>query len=131
LIDIGRNGKKNLMATVIHFPFVGKAAITAWMIDVKCEKLIPILDVRKIFPVSRPSLRRWTASGALETVRMGTRVFTSLEALERMAKHGPQRPHQPPLPPTRQEKLQQEEARAASERLRIRFARFDKKSRSA
>ena len=91
------------------------------MIDVKTEKLIALLDVRKIFPVSVMTLRRWSASGQLETVKMGTRVFTSEEALERMAKHGPQQPKHPPLPPTRQQKARKEQLRQTLEQLEKRL----------
>jgi hypothetical protein len=73
------------------------------MIDVSNEQLIPVLDVREILPVSIATLRRLTASGKLETVKVGAKVFTSREAIARMMQHGPQKSHQPPLPLTKRQ----------------------------
>lgn len=87
------------------------------MIDLSQETLLPILDVKQFFPVSKPTLRRWTASGKLETIRMGSRVFTSREALQRMARHGPQQPHQPPLSLTRRQKQRQAHLKKVHEEL--------------
>ena len=76
------------------------------MIDISTEKLIPVLAVRDLLPISIPTIRRWTASGKLETVRAGAKVFTSREALMRMLQHGPMQAHQPSLPPTRKQHRQ-------------------------
>ena len=73
------------------------------MIDITDENLIPILDVLNLIPVSKPTLRRWTASGKLETVRAGAKVFTTHEAVQRFIKQGPQPIQAPPLPPTRKQ----------------------------
>lgn len=54
------------------------------------EHIIPVLDVRKILPLSVMTIRRLTASGKLETVRVGGRVFTSHEAVQRMLEQSPQ-----------------------------------------
>ena len=87
------------------------------MIDLENENLIPILDVRKFFPVSVPTLRRWTASGKLETARAGSKVLTSKEAVARMLRHGPQQPHAAPLPPTRKQAKRQHDLEQVSREL--------------
>jgi hypothetical protein len=73
------------------------------MIDINTEQLIPILAVRETLPISVATLRRLTATGKLETIRVGAKVFTSREAVARMVQHGPQQTHQTPLPPTRRQ----------------------------
>ena len=87
------------------------------VIDVTRENLIPVLDVKSLFPVSTPTLRRWSRSGRLETVRMGAKVFTSRGAVARMAQHGPAY-GQPALPPTRRQKCNIEEHEAAKASVR-------------
>lgn len=67
------------------------------MININQEHLIPLLDVRKYIPVSIPTLRRWTATGKLETVRAGAKVFTSREAVQRMIEPNPQLNHAIPM----------------------------------
>ena len=94
------------------------------MIDLSQETLLPILDVKQLFPVSKPTLRRWTASGKLETIRMGSRVFTSREALQRMAQQGPQQDHQPRVSPTRQQRNRVRQIEAAKARLRVALGDF-------
>lgn len=59
------------------------------MIDLQSETLIPLADVPKQLP-GRPhvsSVYRWCnrKRRPLETVKIGGRVYTSLEALERFA----------------------------------------------
>ena len=59
------------------------------MIEIRNETVIPLADAPKHLP-GRPhvsSLYRWCQRKrrALETVKIGGRVFTSLEALERFA----------------------------------------------
>lgn len=71
------------------------------MIDLSHENLIPVLDVLKLVPVSKPTLRRWTATGKLEVVRAGARVFTSREAVARFLQQGPQPIQASALPPRR------------------------------
>ena len=68
------------------------------MIDHTTETVIPLLDVRKLLPVSIPSLRRWAASGKLETIRAGAKVMTSTQAVQRMLQPGPQEATTAPLP---------------------------------
>ncbi len=70
------------------------------MIDAACERLIPVLDVLGLIPISKPTLRRWVSSGKLEVVRAGTKVFTSREAVQRFLQQGPQPDYAPALPPT-------------------------------
>lgn len=60
------------------------------MIDIDKETLLSItaavawLTVRGI-KKDKGTLYRWAAEGRLETIRLGDRVYTSLEALTRMA----------------------------------------------
>jgi hypothetical protein len=62
-------------------------------IDITQEKLISLLEARGVFP-GRPSLCtlwRWRLRGVkgrkLESVALGGRIYTSLEAIERFARH--------------------------------------------
>jgi hypothetical protein len=73
------------------------------VIDLTAENIIPLLDVRKFLPVSIPSLRRWAASGKLETIRAGAKVMTSTQAVQRMLKPGPQEATTAPLPRARRQ----------------------------
>jgi hypothetical protein len=90
------------------------------VIDVHHENLIPLLDVRKIIPVSVPTLRRWTASGQLETVKAGRKRFTTQEAVARLLEHNGTAPVSGP---TRSATLDHQ-SQAATARLATRFARF-------
>ena len=83
------------------------------MIDITCENLIPVIDVLKLVPISKPTLRRWTAMGKLEVVRAGTKVFTSREAIQRFLQQGPQPSQAPTLPPTRKQQRRSDELAAA------------------
>ncbi len=74
------------------------------MIDIQTEQVIPIGQVPKRLPY-RPhisTIYRWIATGGLETVRLGGRVFTSIEAIERFADHRNGRPKPPESTPTPQ-----------------------------
>ncbi len=67
------------------------------MIDCQTEQVIPIAQVPKHLP-HRPNLStvyRWIGAGALETMKIGGRVFTSIEALERFTEHRGGRPKPP------------------------------------
>ena len=78
------------------------------MIDLQTEQVIPIGQVPKRLP-HRPhisTIYRWIATGGLETVRLGGRVFTSVEALERFAEHRGGRPTPPESTPTPQRQRQ-------------------------
>ncbi len=82
------------------------------MIDLQTEQVIPIGQVPKRLP-HRPHIStvyRWIAAGGLETVRLGGRVFTSLEALERFAEHRGGRHKPPESIPTPQRRLEIAEA---------------------
>ena len=94
------------------------------MIDPMNEQLIALLDVRKTIPISVPTLRRWAASGKLETVHAGGRVFTSAEAVSRMLKHGPSPSQAPALPPTRKQQKHDREVAGTMDRLRQRLGGF-------
>ncbi len=87
------------------------------MIDLQTEQVIPIGQVPKRLP-HRPHIStvyRWIAKGGLETLRLGGRVFTSVEALERFAEHRGGRPKPPESTPTPQ---RQREIAGAERRLR-------------
>ncbi len=74
------------------------------MIDIHSEQVIPIAQVPKHLP-HRPNLStvyRWIGAGALETMKIGGRVFTSIEALERFTEHRGGRPKPPDSTPTPQ-----------------------------
>ncbi len=78
------------------------------MIDIQTEQVIPIGQVPKRLP-HRPhisTIYRWIATGGLETVRLGGRVFTSLDALDRFAEHRGGRPKPPESTPTPQRQRQ-------------------------
>jgi len=92
------------------------------VIDLMTETLIPILDVKKIVPVSTPTLRRWTASGKLATVKAGGKVLTSREAVHRMLQPGPNPAMPVAVSPERRKQILAAQARVAD-----RFARFAKK----
>ena len=87
------------------------------MIDLQTEQIVPIAKVPKHLP-HRPNLStvyRWIGAGALETVKIGGRVFTSLEALGRFAEHRGGRPKPPESTPTPQ---RQREIADAERKLR-------------
>jgi len=92
------------------------------VIDLMTETLIPVLDVKKIVPVSTPTLRRWTASGKLATVKAGGKVLTSREAVHRMLKRSPTPETTLAESPERQKQIT-----ASHARLTARFARFAKR----
>jgi hypothetical protein len=64
-------------------------------IDSRTEKLIPLFAAGNALPMptkpSRPTLWRWKTRGVrgrvLETIRVGGRIYTSIEALERFLVH--------------------------------------------
>lgn len=87
------------------------------MIDLQTEQIVPIGQVPKHLP-HRPNLStvyRWIGAGSLETVKIGGRVFTSIEALERFAEHRGGRPKPPESTPTPQ---RQREIADAERKLR-------------
>ncbi len=87
------------------------------MIDLKTEQIIPIGSVPRHLP-HRPNLStiyRWIGAGSLETVKLGGRTFTSLEALDRFAKHRGGRSKPPESTPTPQ---RQREIADAERKLR-------------
>ena len=94
------------------------------MIDTAHETLIPVLAVRQIVPISVPTLRRWTASGQLETVRAGAKVFTSKEAIQRFLQQGPQPSQALALPPTRKQQHRAADVDATMARLRAKLGGF-------
>ena len=64
------------------------------MIDIRTEQLVTLTAAAKLLP-DRPSattMWRWTTKGVrgrvLETVALGGKVYTSVEALQRFAVHG-------------------------------------------
>jgi hypothetical protein len=69
------------------------------VIDLQAETLIPLIAARTIVPVSEATIRRWAASGKLETVRAGRKIFTTAQALARMMQQGT-----PPSPAARQKR---------------------------
>ena len=78
------------------------------MIDLKAEQVIPLGQVPRHLP-NRPhvsTIYRWTTAG-LETVKIGGRVFTSLEALDRFAEHrgGKRKPPETTPTPQRQREI--------------------------
>ena len=87
------------------------------VIDCQTEQVIPIAQVSKHLP-HRPNLStvyRWIGAGSLETMKIGGRVFTSLEALDRFAEHRGGRPKPPKSEPTPQ---RQREIADAERKLR-------------
>ncbi len=59
------------------------------MIDISSETLIPIKHIPKHLP-HRPHIStvyRWVGTGNLEIVKIGGRVFCSVEALARFCEH--------------------------------------------
>ena len=56
------------------------------MVDVARERLIPINKAAITFDVSRRTIENWFEQG-LDSVKLGRRVYTSLEAFERFAVH--------------------------------------------
>ncbi|MEE8172695.1 MAG: DUF1580 domain-containing protein [Alphaproteobacteria bacterium] len=72
------------------------------MIDIQTEQLLTLAEAAKRLP-TRPhvsTIWRWAATGGLETVRLGGRVYTSIEAIERFAEHRGGRPKPPEHEPT-------------------------------
>lgn len=94
------------------------------MIDVSAEHIIPVLDVRKFLPVSIPTLRRWTTSGKLEIIRAGSKVLTSVEAIERMLRPGPQATPPTTLLTTPRQRKQDAKLDDALDRLRKKLGNF-------
>lgn len=87
------------------------------MIDLRTEQIVSIAQVPKHLP-HRPNLStiyRWIGAGSLETVKIGGRTFTSIEALDRFAEHRGGRPRPPESTPTLQ---RQREIADAERRLR-------------
>ncbi len=85
------------------------------MIDLKTEQIIPIGSIPRHLP-HRPNLStiyRWIGAGSLETVRLGGRVYTSIEAIERFAEHrgGRPKPPEPEPTPRRQREIADAERR--------------------
>ena len=59
------------------------------MISLQSEQLLTLAAAARHLPM-RPhvsTIWRWAATGGLETVRLGGRVYTSAEALDRFAEH--------------------------------------------
>src|SRR5688572_7823242 len=63
------------------------------MIDIENETIVPLGEVPRRLPSSRPgkklsvvTVHRWAAKGLLETVRIGGGRFTTLEAIRRMVR---------------------------------------------
>lgn len=74
------------------------------MIDVQTESLLTFTQAARHLP-TRPHVStvwRWAATGGLETVRLGGRVYTSAEALDRFAEHRGGKRKQPESTPTPQ-----------------------------
>ncbi|MCH8968605.1 MAG: helix-turn-helix domain-containing protein [Planctomycetes bacterium] len=79
------------------------------MIDLQSEQLLTLAEAARHLP-TRPHVStvwRWAATGGLETVRLGGRVYTSAEALDRFAEHrgGKRNPPQSELTPQRQREI--------------------------
>jgi excisionase family DNA binding protein len=55
------------------------------MIDVKTEKLISLSAAARQLGVNRDYIRRLVESGQIDGVKVGNRIKTSFEALERYA----------------------------------------------
>jgi hypothetical protein len=78
------------------------------VIDLATEQLISVADARARLPGTKPgakigmaTLTRWIRSGLLESVKLGGRRFTSIEALQRFAVAEKQTAAAPAPPPTR------------------------------
>lgn len=54
------------------------------MVDFAKEQVIPVSRLAKRLDVSKDTIRRWFDEG-LEKAKIGSKVFTSLEALNRFA----------------------------------------------
>ncbi len=54
------------------------------MIDLRYEKPVTVAEVAKLFGVHRRTVEKWFGQG-LERIKVGGRVFTTLEALNRFA----------------------------------------------
>ena len=79
------------------------------MIDLQSEQLLTLADAARHLP-TRPhvsTIWRWAAKGGLETVRLGGRVYTSAEALDRFAEHrgGKRKPPESTPTPQRQREI--------------------------
>jgi hypothetical protein len=57
------------------------------MIDLINEKPLSLHQVQTMFDVSRPTVVGWMKRG-LEHVRIGKRIYTSLEAIQRLSTPG-------------------------------------------
>lgn len=97
------------------------------MIDLLSETIIPISEVSKLLPSSRPGKKlnaatvfRWAQSGRLETVKVGGARYTSREALARFAQPTA-RP--PAATPAKTQARREQDIAAAEERLRARGVR--------
>ena len=106
-----------------HFVEMGASKPKA-MINLGTENLIPVLDVLKIIPVSKPTLRRWTASGKLETVRAGAKVFTSTEAVQRLLQPGPEPIVPRAVSPRERARARPAKLQEAQSRLAERFSHY-------
>ncbi len=87
------------------------------MINLQSEQLLTLAAAARHLP-TRPhvsTIWRWAATGGLETVRLGGRVYTSAEALDRFAEHRGGRPRPPESTPTpqRQREIADAERRLA------------------
>ncbi len=85
------------------------------MIDIDSEELLSLSQASKRLR-TRPhvsTIWRWAATGGLETVRLGGRVYTSIEAIERFAEHrgGRPKPPEPEPTPRRQREIADAERR--------------------
>lgn len=72
------------------------------MINLQSEQLLTLAAAAQHLP-TRPhvsTIWRWAATGGLETVRLGGRVYTSAEALDRFAEHRGGRPKPSDSTPT-------------------------------
>lgn len=60
------------------------------MINIHAEELLSIEQARAMLPgVGKATIARWIAAGKLESIKLGVRRFTSVEAIARMAEPGP------------------------------------------
>ena len=92
------------------------------MIDISTESLRTLTQAAKLFP-DRPStttMWRWTTKGVrgriLETVTLGGKVYTSLEALQRFSvSHGGTAPQSTHRSPTARERAIAQAERELSE----------------
>jgi hypothetical protein len=94
------------------------------MIDLASEQLISLADARQRLPGTKPGTKisaatfaRWVRAGKLESIRLGGRRFTSVEALQRFAQQGAKQYPSPAQAPAT--------ANAAFLRIKKRLSRFE------